>query len=77
MIPQFSKKFGSEHFPPKGGRQIKQLVGELINEYTMSKLSIFENIVLFHSAFILIHHFIDGNGRVSRLLFNWMMMRNY
>ncbi|MFT4310443.1 MAG: Fic family protein [Candidatus Woesearchaeota archaeon] len=67
---------GSEHFPPKGGRQIKKLIDKLIQEYTYSTLSVFENIVLFHSAFILIHPFMDGNGRVSRLMFNWMMIKN-
>lgn len=67
---------GSEHFPPKGGRQIKTLITDLITEFLKSKLSLFENIVLFHSAFILIHPFIDGNGRVSRLIFNWMMIKN-
>ena len=67
---------GSKYFPPKGGRNIKKLVTNIINEYNNSKLSLFEKIVLFHSAFILIHPFIDGNGRVSRLIFNWMLIKN-
>ncbi len=66
---------GSEHFPPNGGRQIKKLIKELIDNYNKCKLSKVEVAILFHSSFILIHPFIDGNGRVSRLIFNWMMLQ--
>ncbi len=66
---------GSEFFPPKGGRQIKKLIDDLIKNYTKCTLSKVESTVLFHSAFILIHPFIDGNGRVSRLIFNWMIIK--
>ena len=67
---------GSKHFPPKGGKKIRQLVDEIIEKFNLSKLSLFEKTAIFHSAFILIHPFIDGNGRVSRLIFNWMMLKN-
>lgn len=66
---------GSKHFPPKGGRQIKRLIEEIIEKYNKCKLSFIERMILFHSAFIAIHPFIDGNGRVSRLIFNWMLLR--
>jgi Fic family protein len=66
---------GSKHFPPKGGRQIKQLISKLIDDYEKCKLSKIESVILFHSAFISIHPFIDGNGRVSRLIFNWMLLQ--
>ena len=66
---------GSKHFPPKGGRQIKRLIEEIIEKYNKCKLSFIERTILFHSAFIAIHPFIDGNGRVSRLIFNWMLLR--
>lgn len=66
---------GSKHIPPHGGRQVRKLVDELIQKYQQSKLSGIEKAILFHSEFILIHPFIDGNGRVSRLLFNWMLLR--
>lgn len=65
---------GSKHFPPKGGRQIKKLVSDIIEKYQRCKLSRVEVAILFHSAFIAIHPFIDGNGRVSRLIFNWMLL---
>ncbi len=65
---------GSKHFPPKGGRQIKRLIDDLVDKYYKCKLSKVESIILFHSAFIAIHPFIDGNGRVSRLIFNWMLL---
>lgn len=66
---------GSKFYPPKGGRRIKQRISEIIENYSKSTLSPFEKAVLFHSAFILIHPFIDGNGRVSRLIFNWMLLK--
>jgi len=66
---------GSKHFPPKGGRQIKQLVNEIIDKYKKCKLTKVEAAILFHAEFIAIHPFIDGNGRVSRLIFNWMLMK--
>ena len=38
----------------------------------------FEQAVLFHHEFELIHPFTDGNGRVGREIFNYMLMReNY
>ncbi len=67
---------GSKHFPPKGGRQIKKLMEALINEFYSSELHIIESAILFHSAFILIHPYIDGNGRVSRAIFNWILLKN-
>jgi len=66
---------GSNYFSPKGGREIKKLMDEIIERYNTSKLSRIESAILFHSAFILIHPFIDGNGRVSRLIFNWMLIQ--
>lgn len=66
---------GSKFFPPKGGRKIREYITEITEKYHKSKLSLFEKAVLFHSAFILVHPFIDGNGRVSRLIFNWMLLR--
>jgi Fic family protein len=66
---------GSENFPPKGGRQIKKLVNEIIEKYKKCTLSFIEKTILFHSAFIAVHPFVDGNGRVSRLIFNWMLLR--
>jgi Fic family protein len=66
---------GSDYFPPKGGREIKKLISKIIGIYQRSKLAKIEATILFHSAFILIHPFIDGNGRVSRLIFNWMLIK--
>ena len=66
---------GSKHFPPTGGRQIKRLISRIIDEYHKCILSKVGSAILFHSAFIAIHPFIDGNGRVSRLLFNWMLLK--
>ena len=66
---------GSKHFPPKGGRRIRELVSKLIDGYSKSKLSEIEKAILFHWSFIVVHPFVDGNGRVSRLIFNWMLLK--
>ncbi len=67
---------GSKHFPPNGGRRIKKLIEMLIKDFYNSDLHIIESAIVFHSAFILIHPFIDGNGRVSRAVFNWILLKN-
>lgn len=36
----------------------------------------FEQAVLFHYSFEMIHPFTDGNGRVGRELFNYLLMKN-
>jgi Fic family protein len=36
----------------------------------------FEEAVLFHYRFEMIHPFVDGNGRVGRELFNYLLMRS-
>jgi Fic family protein len=42
------------------------------------EMHIFEKIVIFHCKFEKIHPFFDGNGRVGRLILNYMLMKeNY
>ncbi len=31
---------------------------------------------LLHGEFVKIHPFIDGNGRTSRVIMNWILMKN-
>ncbi|MCL2054323.1 MAG: Fic family protein [Oscillospiraceae bacterium] len=51
---------------------------QLMNEYNtcMKDLHMIELTAIFHLKFEKIHPFVDGNGRVGRLLLNFELMRN-
>lgn len=57
--------------------KVPQLVGNLIYWYKQNKnkLHPFELAVIFSVKFVSIHPFIDGNGRVSRLLMNYLLKK--
>ena len=56
------------------------LMGDLIewyrNEEQHGKLKVEELAALFHYRYIRIHPFEDGNGRIARLLVNYIFLRN-
>lgn len=56
-------------------------MGELMNWYRRQEeeatLHPVELAALFHYKFVCIHPFDDGNGRISRLLMNYVLLRNY
>lgn len=68
---------GAKHIPPKHyevGDLMQKLIGEYQNEWKL-----FHPVVratLLHGEFVKIHPFIDGNGRTSRLLLNFELMKN-
>lgn len=58
--------------------KVPQLIRNLIYWYNKNKTNhhSFELAVLFSMKFVTIHPFIDGNGRVSRLLMNFILKKN-
>lgn len=68
---------GAKHVPPKHyeiGDLMQKLIGEYQNEW-----GDFHPVVratLLHGEFVKIHPFIDGNGRTSRLLLNFELIKN-
>lgn len=62
------------HIPPPS-KEVKALMKELLNWYKFAnkKLHAFEVACLLHAKFELIHPFRDGNGRVGRLLMNFVL----
>lgn len=68
---------GAIHIPPKH-YEIDSLMQNLIMEYKEEWQS-FHPVVratLLHGEFVKIHPFTDGNGRTSRLLLNFELMKN-
>lgn len=68
---------GAKHIPPKN-YEIGDLMQRLIAEY-QSEWKEYHPVIratLLHGEFVKIHPFIDGNGRTSRLLLNFELMKN-
>lgn len=58
--------------------KIPQLIKNLVYWYRENRknLHVFELAVIFSMKFVSIHPFVDGNGRVSRLLMNFILKKN-
>ncbi|MBK5247340.1 MAG: Fic family protein [Peptostreptococcaceae bacterium] len=68
---------GAKHIPPKH-YEINYLMQKLIAEY-QNDWQNYHPVVratLLHGEFVKIHPFIDGNGRTSRLLLNFELMKS-
>ena len=57
---------------------VKRDLKKLFAWYKESKHTIhpFERALIFHNRFEHIHPFTDGNGRVGRLILNWMLLKD-
>jgi len=69
---------GVEWLPSKPEKVPKEM-GSLLSWYTKNKNKVHPLILsaYFHSAFETIHPFVDGNGRVGRLLMNLILHKNH
>ncbi len=68
---------GSHHVPPPASK-VLELMENLISWYNNKKQSMEPVLLacLFHLQFIDIHPFGDGNGRLGRLLMNFILQKN-
>ncbi|HUV81971.1 MAG TPA: Fic family protein [archaeon] len=63
---------------PPDWSKIIGLLDELINKINQSNMYPIETVAFFHHKFVEIHPFIDGNGRVARLLTNlYLITKGY
>jgi Fic family protein len=68
---------GTNWLPPKP-QQVTKEMGSLLSWYSKNKDKLHPLILAayFHSGFETIHPFVDGNGRVGRLLMNLILNQN-
>lgn len=67
---------GASHTPPAGNEmyaQIKNFYMELAEKSSLNRI---ELAAWTHAEFVRIHPFLDGNGRTSRLLMNYQLLKN-
>ena len=66
-----------EKYPIEQHNNIEEKMQELLDKYygEWSKLDVFEREARFNIEFLRIHPFEDGNGRTSRLLLNFNLLR--
>lgn len=68
---------GRDWLPPKP-EEVPKEMKDLLSWYTLNKNKLHPLILAsyFHIAFETIHPFVDGNGRVGRLLMNFILHKN-
>ena len=68
----------SKYVPPAGGVLIEDLLKDLFFWYSKNKDIIHPVIIacFMHYQFVSIHPFGDGNGRISRVLMNYILFKN-
>ena len=85
IVPEYAGKYrdvqvmisGSAHMPPPP-TQVRELMAELFAWYSKSQ-KLMHPVILaaeFHQRLVTIHPFVDGNGRVSRLLMNLILLQH-
>ena len=67
---------GAKHKPPAPSEMYYQIKEFFSNMNSKSDLNPIELAAWTHAKFVKIHPFVDGNGRTSRLIMNYQLMRN-
>ena len=68
---------GSKHIPPQY-TEVKKHLLNMYKGYSANKKKVhpFELATMIHAKVTWIHPFEDGNGRTSRAIMNWLLMKN-
>ena len=68
---------GTTFVPPKPG-EVEKKMNTLLSEYRKNKKQYhpLELAAMIHADFETIHPFVDGNGRVGRLIINYILVKN-
>lgn len=85
IIPEYAGKYrdvqvmisGSKHMPPNP-LKVKEEMEALFLWYLQNRKSLHPVVLAaeFHQRLVTIHPFVDGNGRVSRLLMNLILLQH-
>ena len=70
---------GSKYIPPKSRYEIDLLLNELFDWYQKGITNNVDPVYIaavFHFRFVSIHPFEDGNGRITRLIMNYILYHN-
>lgn len=67
---------GAKHKPPVPSEMYYQIKNFYSNLNSTTEFNPIELAVWTHAEFVKIHPFVDGNGRTSRLIMNYQLMRN-
>jgi Fic family protein len=67
---------GSHYKLPKAEKIPKLMADFVVNYSKNTNRHAVETAALMHKDFVFIHPFVDGNGRVARLLMNFALMKN-
>lgn len=67
---------GASHTPPAGNDMYAQIKNFYVELAEKSSLNGIELAAWTHAEFVRIHPFLDGNGRTSRLLMNYQLLKN-
>lgn len=67
---------GAKHKPPAPSEMYYQIKDFFRNLGSKSDFNPIELAAWTHAEFVKIHPFVDGNGRTSRLIMNYQLMRN-
>lgn len=67
---------GAKHKPPVPSEMYYQIKDFFSNLNLKSDLNPIELAAWTHAEFVKIHPFVDGNGRTSRLIMNYQLMKN-